>query len=210
MNKPLGKWAVLAMVSISVLIVDQITKFLAVERLTFLFQTVHATTLGEKIRAFLGERDLLERGLADPRYAVVVPSFWQNLYTQNRGAAWGFLSRAGEQFRVPFFYLVSIAAVIFIFTYYRKLQVHQRYLQIALALVLGGAVGNALDRILRGYVIDFIDWHLNDPGWHNPSRHWPTFNVADAGISVGLALLLLEALFVKKAIKQKVPGKQSA
>jgi len=141
---------------------------------------------------------------------VVVPSFWQNLYTQNRGAAWGFLARAGEQFRVPFFYLVSLAAVIFIFTYYRKLSVHQRYLQIALALVLGGAIGNALDRILRGYVIDFIDWHLNDAAWHNASHHWPTFNVADSGISVGLVLLLLEALFVKKAVKQKVPGKQSA
>ena len=210
MNKPLGKWPMLAIVSGAVLVADQITKFLAVEHLTFLFQAVHATTLGEKIRAFLSERDLLERGLTDARYAGVIPGFWQNLYTQNRGAAWGFLSRAGEQFRVPFFYLVSIAAVIFIFTYYRKLQVHQRYLQIALGLVLGGAVGNALDRILRGYVIDFIDWHLNDPGWRNPSRHWPTFNVADSGISVGLALLLLEALFVKKGIKQKVPGKQSA
>ena len=210
MRKPIGKWTALVLVSSAVLVFDQITKFLAVERLTFLFQSVRATTLGEKIGAFVTQRDLLEHGLADPRYAVVVPGFWQNLYTQNRGAAWGFLSRAGEQFRVPFFYLVSIAAVIFIFTYYRKLQVHQRYLQIALGLVLGGAVGNALDRILRGYVIDFIDWHLNDPGWRNPSRHWPTFNVADSGISVGLALLLLEALFVKKGIKQKVPGKQSA
>jgi len=209
-KRPIGKWTVLVLVSVFVLIVDQITKFLAVEHLTFLFQTVHATTLGEKIGAFLTERDLLERGLADPRYAVVVPSFWQNLYTQNRGAAWGFLARAGEQFRVPFFYLVSIAAVIFIFTYYRKLVVHQRYLQIALALVLGGAVGNALDRILRGYVIDFIDWHLNDAAWHNASHHWPTFNVADSGISVGLVLLILEALFVKRAVKHKVPGKQSA
>jgi len=209
-NKPLGKWTVLGLVSGFVLVADQVTKFLAVDRLTFLFQSVHATTLGQKIHAFLTERDLLERGLADPRYGVVVPSFWQNLYTQNRGAAWGFLARAGEQFRVPFFYLVSVAAVIFIFTYYRKLSVQQRYLQFALALVLGGAIGNALDRILRGYVIDFIDWHLNDPGWRNPSVHWPTFNVADAGISVGLALLLLEALLVKKSAKEKVPGKQSA
>ena len=203
MKNPPGKWAVLAIVSAVVLVADQISKFLAVERLTFLFEAVHATTLGEKIGAFVTERDLLEHGLADPRYAVVIPGFWQNLYTQNRGAAWGFLARAAEQFRTPFFYLVSVAAVIFIFTYYRKLSVHQRYLQIALALVLGGAVGNALDRILRGYVIDFIDWY-----WKG--YHWPTFNVADSGISVGLALLLLEALFVKKGAKEKVPGKQSA
>jgi signal peptidase II len=209
-KKPLGKWSVLALVSGLVLVADQVTKYLAVAHLTFLFQSVHATTLGQKVHAFLTERDLLERGLADPRYHVVIPGFWQNLYTQNRGAAWGLFARAGEQFRVPFFYLVSLAAVIFIFTYYRKLSVHQRYLQVALALVLGGAVGNAIDRILRGYVIDFIDWHLNDPTWRNPSLHWPTFNVADAGISVGLALLLLEAVFVKKGAKQKVPGKQSA
>ncbi|MFL5445114.1 MAG: signal peptidase II, partial [Myxococcales bacterium] len=54
------------------------------------------------------------------------------------------------------------------------------------------------------------DWHWNDAAWRNPSLHWPTFNVADSGISVGLVLLLLEALFVKKDAKAKVPGKQSA
>jgi signal peptidase II len=209
-TKPLSKWAVLALVSSFVFVADQITKYLAVAHLTYLFQTTGAASLGQKIHVFLTDRDLLERGLADPRPATVIAGFWQNLYTQNRGAAWGFLARAGEQFRVPFFYLVSLAAVIFIFTYYRKLSVHQRYLQIALALVLGGAIGNAVDRILRGYVIDFIDWHLNDAAWHSPSHHWPTFNVADSGISVGLVLLLLEALFVKKAAKDKVPGKQSA
>ncbi|MFL5396494.1 MAG: signal peptidase II [Myxococcales bacterium] len=210
MTKPVSKWMVLAFVAALVLISDQITKYLAVAHLTYLFQAARAQTFGEKVHAFLTERDLLERGLASRRYAVVIPEFWQNLYTQNRGAAWGFLARAGEQFRVPFFYLVSLAAVIFIFTYYRKLSVQQRYLQIALALVLGGAIGNALDRILRGYVIDFIDWHWNDAAWRNPSLHWPTFNVADSGISVGLVLLLLEALFVKKDAKAKVPGKQSA
>src|SRR5207237_8276745 len=100
----------------------------------------------------------------------------------------------GEQFRVHFFYLVSIAAVIFIFSYYRKLRNDQRYLQIALALVLGGAVGNAIDRLLRGYVIDFIDWHWFDPGWLPPVLHLPTFTVADSGITVGLAILFLQLL----------------
>jgi signal peptidase II len=201
---------VLAIVAGSVLVSDQITKYLAVEHLTYLFPAVRAHTFAERLHAFVSERDLLERGLADPRYPTIIPGFWQNLYTQNRGAAWGFLAHAGEQFRVPFFYLISLAAVIFIFAYYRKLSPHQRYLQIALALVLGGALGNALDRVLRGYVIDFIDWHWHDPAWRTPSLHWPTFNVADSGISVGLVLLLLEALFVKKTAKDKVPGKQSA
>ena len=60
-----------------------------------------------------------------------------------------------------------------------------------------------VDRVLRGYVIDFIDWHWFDPNWLRPGRHWPTFNVADAGISVGLVLLFLEMLFVKKPAPQE-------
>jgi signal peptidase II len=208
-NKPLDKWVLLAIVAGLVLVADQVTKYLAVEHLTFIFQAVGAKSFGDKLGAFLREKDLLERGLADPSFVSVVPSFWQHRYTQNRGAAWGFLSGAGERFRVPFFYLVSIGAVIFIFSYYRKLAPRQRYLQIALALVLGGALGNALCRVLRGYVIDFIDWHLNDPGWHRPSFHWPTFNVADSAITVGLVLLFLEMLLARKAAGA-TEGKQSA
>ena len=202
MNSRVSKWVVLAAISGSILIADQVTKYLAVEHLTFLFQTVPAKTLPGKVRAFVTEKELLERGLADPRPVQVVPQFWQHLYTQNRGAAWGVFSRAGDAFRVPFFYLISIAAVIFIFSYYRKLSTGQRYLQISLALVLGGAVGNALDRLIRGYVIDFIDWHWGDPHWQHPSLHWPTFNVADSAISVGLVLLLLEMLYVRATGKQ--------
>jgi signal peptidase II len=196
--KGLSKWKLLALISGAVFAGDQVTKYLAVEHLTQAFRVAGAQSLGEKLKAFVGQKELLERGLADPVPVQVVPSFWQHRYTQNRGAAWGVLAGAGEKFRVPFFYLVSIAAVIFIFSYYRKLSNDQRYLQIALALVLGGAIGNALDRVLRGYVIDFIDWHWGDPNWLRPSLHWPTFNVADSGITLGLALLLLEMLFAKK------------
>ena len=192
-----SKWKLLALIAGLWFVGDQVTKYLAVEHLTSAFAVARAHTLGEKISAFVGEKDLLERGLADPTPVNVLP-FWQHRYTQNRGAAWGVLAGAGEKFRVPFFYLVSIVAILFIFSYYRKLSNSQRYLQIALALVLGGAVGNALDRLLRGYVIDFIDWHWFDPHWLHPSLHWPTFNVADSGITVGLAMLFLEMLFVKK------------
>jgi signal peptidase II len=192
-----SKWKLLALIAGLWLVADQVTKYLAVEHLTHAFVVARAQTLPEKISAFVSQKNLLERGLAIPE-AVTVTPFWQNRYTQNRGAAWGFLAGAGEQFRVPFFYLVSIVAVIFIFSYYRKLTGKQRYLQVSLALVLGGAVGNALDRVLRGYVIDFIDWHWFDPNWLRPGLHWPTFNVADTGISVGLALLFLEMLFTKK------------
>jgi signal peptidase II len=200
MQNGLSKWKLLALLAGLWVIADQVTKYLAVEHLTAAFIAARAHTFPEKLSAFVEQKELLERGLANP-VPVTVTSFWQHRYTQNRGAAWGVLSGAGEQFRVPFFYLVSIAAVIFIFSYYRKLRTEQRYLQIALALVLGGAIGNAIDRILRGYVIDFIDWHWFDPHWLRPSLHWPTFNVADSGITVGLAMLFLEMLFAKKPAK---------
>ena len=193
----LSKWKLLTLIAGCWFVADQVTKYLAVEHLTAAFTAARAHTFGEKLHAFVAQKDLLERGLADPIPVTVAP-FWQHRYTQNRGAAWGVLAGAGEKFRVPFFYLVSIVAVIFIFSYYRKLTNNQRYLQTALALVLGGAVGNALDRLLRGYVIDFIDWHWFDPNWMHPSLHWPTFNVADSGITVGLAMLFAEMLFVKK------------
>ena len=206
---PLSKWKLLALIAGVVLVADQVTKFLAVEHLTSAFASSNAQTLGEKIHRFVSEKNLLERGLADPAPVTVLP-FWQNRYTQNRGAARGFLAGAGEKLRVPFFYLVSIAAVIFIFSYFRKLKAEQRYLQIALALVLGGALGNALDRVFRGYVIDFIDWHWFDPNWLRPALHWPTFNVADSGISVGLVLLFLEMLFAKKPAAVQAPDKRTA
>ena len=193
----MSKWKLLALIAGLWFVADQVTKYLAVEHLTAAFAVAHAHSFPEKLSAFVSQKDLLERGLAAPTPVNVAP-FWQHRYTQNRGAAWGVLAGAGEKIRVPFFYLVSIVAVIFIFSYYRKLSNGQRYLQVALALVLGGAVGNALDRLLRGYVIDFIDWHWFDPNWMHPSLHWPTFNVADSGITVGLAMLFLEMLFVKK------------
>jgi len=201
MQNGMSKWKLLALLAGVWVVADQVTKYLAVEHLTRAFLVARAHTFPEKLGAFVSQKDLLERGLADPTPVVVTP-FWQHRYTQNRGAAWGFLSGAGERFRVPFFYLISVAAVIFIFSYYRKLRTDQRYLQLALALVLGGAVGNAIDRVLRGYVIDFIDWHWFDPLWMRPSLHWPTFNVADSGITVGLVMLFLEMLFVKKAAKE--------
>ena len=200
MENGLSKWKLLALLAGLWVVADQVTKYLAVEHLTAAFIAARAHTFPDKVTAFVEQKELLERGLANPVPVTVTP-FWQHRYTQNRGAAWGVLSGAGEQFRVPFFYLVSIAAVIFIFSYYRKLRTEQRYLQIALALVLGGAIGNAIDRILRGYVIDFIDWHWFDPHWLRSSLHWPTFNVADSGITVGLAMLFLEMLFAKKPAK---------
>ena len=199
--KQVSKWQLLALIAGFVFVADQVTKYLAVEHLTALFDVTRARTLPSRLRAVTQEKELVVRGLTNPEFVQVIPGLWQHRYLENRGAAWGVLAGTKEKVRVPFFYLVSIGAVIFIFSYYRKLEESQRYLQIALALVLGGAIGNALDRVLRGYVIDFIDWHWFDPNWMRPALHWPTFNVADSGITVGLVMLAVEALFFKKPKK---------
>ena len=204
------KWLLVALIAGGVFATDQLTKFLAVAHLTSAFKVAGAQTPGEEVRAFVQQKDLLERGLVTPP-AVVIGSLWQHRYTQNRGAAWGVLSGARAGFRVPFFHLVTLAAVLFLGLYLRKLEESQRYLQVAASLLLGGALGNGLDRLLRGYVIDFIDWHWFDPNWLVPARHWPTFNVADCGVTVGLVLLFLEMLFAPKpADKPQAPQPERA
>ena len=142
----MSKWKLLALIAGVWFVGDQVTKYLAVEHLTAAFTVAGAHDLGDKVSAFVSQKDLLERGLASPVPVTVAP-FWQHRYTQNRGAAWGVLAGAGEKFRVPFFYLVSLVAVIFICSSYRKLSNHQRYLQVALALVR--AVREALANVER-------------------------------------------------------------
>jgi signal peptidase II len=195
------KWLLVALLAGGIFVSDQVTKLLAVAHLTSAFKVAGAQGAGAELQAFVQQKDLLERGLVT-RPAVVIGSVWQHRYTQNRGAAWGVLSGARSEFRVPFFHLVTLAALVFLALYVRKLEEGQRYLQVSAALLLGGALGNGLDRVLRGYVIDFIDWHWFDPNWLHPGRHWPTFNVADCGVTVGLVLLFLEMFLAKKPAPQ--------
>jgi signal peptidase II len=192
MTRSLSKWQLLLLVTGVWIVADQATKFLAVEHLTLAFRP--RDDMGQQVRAFASkDHPIAVR-------TVEVTSWWEHRYKENPGAAFSFLAGASEKVRVPFFHLISIAAIAFILGYYRKLSDSQRYLQVALALVLGGAIGNAIDRILHGYVIDFIDWHAG-------SAYWPTFNVADSGITVGLAMLLLERVFIKKPASHPEPKK---
>lgn len=115
-------------------------------------------------------------------------------YVRNPGAAWGFLANADESFRRPFFITVSSLAMIFILFVYARLERSQKLLAIALALVMGGAVGNFIDRIRFDYVIDFLDVYVG-------SYRWPTFNVADIAISVGVFFLFADMVVV--SIRQK-------
>jgi signal peptidase II len=185
MSRPaLSKWSLLGLIFGAMLLLDQWTKFLAVDRLTFAFEQARAASLSEKLAAFYSLRHL-ERLAREP-YVVWKP-VWRMNYAENPGAAWGLGRGMSEGVRNGFFMVVSLAAVAFILHYYRKLEERQRALQLALAFVLSGAVGNFVDRLAREYVVDFIEWHW----WNRPDIRWPTFNLADSLIVVGVGILLL-------------------
>jgi signal peptidase II len=133
----------------------------------------------------------------DHRFALyesvtVIENFFHITYVRNKGAAFGIL--ADSTIRVPFFITVATIAALGILWYLRQLRKDQRLLQFALSLVFAGAVGNLIDRVRLGEVIDFLDVH-----WYH--YHWPAFNVADSAITVGVGLLLLDLWFEERRKK---------
>lgn len=177
-----GKWGRLAGLFAVLLFCDQASKFLAVDHLTEVFERTGDNTLTQKVAGFYGYRHL--DAAATRPYTVFGP-FWRMIYVENPGAAWSLFRDLSEKSRTALFTAISLAAVAFILGYYRRLKGEQLYQQIALAMVLSGAVGNFVDRLARRYVIDFIDWYAG-------TYHWPTFNVADSLIVIGVALLVLQ------------------
>ncbi len=119
---------------------------------------------------------------------IPLNSFINLTHQRNTGAAFSFLADAGGWQRWFFVTLASVVSIVIAIWLWRIRRERQAMLAAGLALVLGGAVGNLIDRILLGYVTDFIQVWFGD--WA-----FPSFNVADAGISVGAALLIIDALF---------------
>ena len=128
-----------------------------------------------------------------------------NLYlAHNEGAAFSFLSNAGGWQRW-LFTLIALAVSAGLVMWIRKLQAHERWMAIGLAFILGGALGNVIDRILFGHVIDFIQFYYHAqsclPGFTLVRTAqaslciWPSFNVADSAISIGAAILILDSIF---------------
>lgn len=130
---------------------------------------------------------VVDRYLALHESRVVVEGLIHLTYVRNRGAAFGILSDAELPYQSVLFSLVSALALLAIAVYAWRLPPASRLPRLALSLVIGGAVGNLIDRIRLGYVIDFVDVF-----WK--SYHWPAFNLADSAISVGVVLLVLDIL----------------
>lgn len=128
-------------------------------------------------------------------------------YVRNLGAAWGALSGLPDNVRIPFFYLVTVVAVVIIGLYIRSTPVEHRLAIFALGLILSGAVGNFIDRLRLGYVIDWIDVRWNLFGWR---YDFPNFNIADSAITVGVAFLIFDMMVLETLRRKNTVGKSEA
>jgi signal peptidase II len=117
----------------------------------------------------------------------VIDSVFHITHVRNAGGAFGLLNRGSHVWRLPFFVVVSCIAVAALLAFVRRVEAGQRWLLVALGAILGGALGNLVDRMVSGEVTDFLDFH-----WHG--YHWPAFNVADSCITAGMLILLVYSL----------------
>ncbi len=117
----------------------------------------------------------------------VIPYFLNFTYIRNEGIAFGIYFEGGK----IFFIILPILITIYLFYLLKNEEFQDNQSQIALYLIISGAIGNIIDRIFRGYVVDFIDFHLN-------GMHWYVFNIADSSVTIGLIFLLYSSIIIKK------------
>lgn len=122
--------------------------------------------------------------LQNPPVRIEVLPFWDFVLVWNRGVSFGLFGDGG----VPPLVLVAVTGAIALGVAVWLARATSWWTAIAAGLVLGGAIGNIIDRLVYGAVVDFIDWHAY-------GYHWPVFNIADAGITLGVAVLIAESLF---------------
>ena len=161
MKGTVARHTIMALVSLGIVVLDQITK-------THIMRTMR---LHESI--------------------PIIPSFFSLTYIRNPGAAFGILASSSNGFRLLFFGLTSLFALGLLGTIFFRLRQDDWIGQLSIAGILGGAIGNLLDRVRFGEVIDFLDFYVE-------TYHWPAFNVADAAISVGVCFLIVHFALEKK------------
>lgn len=168
-----SRYVLLGLVSLSIIVIDQVTK-------VYIMQTMR---LHESI--------------------VVIPNLFSITYIRNPGAAFGILSGSSGSFRFIFFGLTSLFALGLLGTILLRMPKDDWMGQISVVAILGGAIGNLLDRLRYGEVIDFLDFYIE-------GYHWPAFNVADSAITVGVIFLILHFAFEKQKepepVLQEDPG----
>jgi signal peptidase II len=122
------------------------------------------------------------------REVVIIPEYWDFQYAENKGAAFGILSDQDSSWRLPFFIIVSLLAVGMIIYILHGVPRGHWLIVFGLSFIASGAIGNFIDRVRFGYVIDFIVWKYTD------AYRWPTFNIADSLICIGVALMIIELI----------------
>ncbi len=133
-------------------------------------------------------------GLYESR--VIIPGLFNFTYLTNTGAAFGILAGHPAWWRQLFFICVALVALVAIFFLHKKIAHESRWYTASLALIAGGAVGNLIDRVRLGSVVDFLDFYVS-------THHWPAFNLADSAITVGVGIFLLVNFNQSRKEKQK-------
>ena len=159
--RSIAAYRILFLLAAAVLILDQLTKL-------WIHQNLEYPTFYE------------------PDAIVVVPGFFNIVYVGNTGAAWSLFSGNSSLLA-----LVGIFALCMLFAFRKALHLHLTKVQIAFGLIIGGIIGNLIDRLHLKYVIDFLDFKFG-------SYHFPSFNVADSGITVGVTLYILFSFFSRE------------
>jgi signal peptidase II len=155
-----NKYIKLAVIGGCVVIADQITKFLIINYLPF------------------------------NHNIPVIAGFFNIVHINNPGGAFGLLANLSPQWRTIIFLFISSLAVGLIFYFYRKTPQSHPWLAAGFALIFGGAIGNLIDRLRFGFVIDFLDFYFAE-------YHWPAFNIADSAITVGMVIFVIHILLKK-------------
>ncbi|MBK6687114.1 MAG: signal peptidase II [Deltaproteobacteria bacterium] len=212
----MSRWRLVLGLSLLVLVADQWTKMLAVLHLTPGIATAHSADKGERLIDRAHQRDVVRelslfeafrryyfeveapcesRGSLCPEVQVI-DGFWSWRYAENRGAAFSLFAKMGKGLRLPFLLTVTTFGLAFLLSYVRKLRDDQQVLMVALSLILGGGLGNLVDRTHFGYVVDFVLWYYG-------TFRWPIFNVADTAIVTGGCLIGLVSLLELAQARRK-------
>jgi len=138
---------------------------------------------------------LIQRNLPLLGRLKVIPGFFSLTHIHNRGAIFGFFAQSSNSVIQIGLAAASFLALGFVVYYFVRTPASERILKIALTLILAGALGNLTDRLLRGYVVDFLDFYMGR--WH-----WPNFNLADSCISIGAIILIFTFFISEKSEKE--------
>lgn len=136
---------------------------------------------------------LIQKAIRLNESVIVIQDFFSLTYIRNPGAAFGFFAEQSAGFRSIFFLIISVVALSILFYFFTQTSKEDTSSLVAISLLFGGAIGNLIDRMRLGEVVDFLDFYIG-------RFHWPAFNVADSAITIGISLLMLNLFWLKREV----------